>query len=57
MDQLILDELPDDARHFIAVEVGDGICDLDLVHVSASFELEWGRGSRVGDVMRSAIAL
>ncbi|WP_246718466.1 hypothetical protein [Rhizobium laguerreae] len=44
MDQLILDELPDDARHFIAVEIGDGIGDLDLVHVSASFELEWGRG-------------
>jgi hypothetical protein len=36
MDQLILDELPDDASHFIAVEIGDGIGDLDLFHVSAS---------------------
>ncbi|WP_245496888.1 hypothetical protein [Rhizobium leguminosarum] len=57
MDQLVLDKLPDDARHFIAVEIGDGIGDLDLVHVSASFELQWGPASRVGDVMRSAIAL
>ncbi|ABC91098.1 NADP-dependent isocitrate dehydrogenase protein [Rhizobium etli CFN 42] len=40
MDQLILDELPDDACHFIAVEIGDGIGDLDLLHVSASLSLE-----------------
>ncbi len=40
MDQLILDELPDDASHLVAVEIGDGIGDLDLLHVSASLSLE-----------------
>ena len=32
MDQLVLDQLPDDASHFVAVHFDDGICDLDLRH-------------------------
>ena len=32
MDQLLLDELPDDARHLVAVHLDDGILDLDLGH-------------------------
>jgi hypothetical protein len=33
MDQLVLDGLPNDPRHFIAVEFDDGIGYLDAVHV------------------------
>ena len=33
-DQLVLDELPDDAGHLIAVELHDRIGDLDLAHCS-----------------------
>ena len=32
MDQLILDKLPDDAGHLVAVHFNDGIGDLDLAH-------------------------
>jgi hypothetical protein len=32
VDQLVLDELPDDAGHLIAVELDDRICNLDLCH-------------------------
>ena len=32
-DQPVLDELPDDARHLVAVELDDGVQDLDLRHV------------------------
>ena len=32
-DQAILDELPDDPRHLVAVELDDGVLDLDLRHV------------------------
>ena len=31
-DQLILDELPDDAGHLVAIELDDGVVDLDLRH-------------------------
>ncbi|MNE91089.1 hypothetical protein D3C80_1886600 [compost metagenome] len=31
-DQLVLDPLPDDPGHFVAVDVHDGIGDLDLGH-------------------------
>ena len=31
-DQLVLDELPDDAGHLVAVEVDDRVCDFDLGH-------------------------
>ena len=31
-DQLVLDELPDDAGHLVAVDLDDGIGDLDLLH-------------------------
>ncbi len=31
-DQLVLDHLPDDAGHFVAVDVDDGVFDLDLGH-------------------------
>src|SRR6056297_2843481 len=33
-DQLVLDELPDDAGHLIAVEFDDGVLNLDLGHGS-----------------------
>ncbi len=32
MDQLVLDELPDDAGHFIAVEFNDRVRNLDFCH-------------------------
>ena len=32
MDQLVLDELPDDPGHLVAVHLDDGIRDLDLRH-------------------------
>jgi hypothetical protein len=32
-DQLLPDLLPDDPRHLIAVELHDGVLDLDLRHV------------------------
>ena len=31
-DQLVLDELPDDPRHLVAVELDDRVADLDLRH-------------------------
>src|SRR6185369_13019446 len=34
VDQLVLDELPDDARHLIAVHLDDGAGNLDLLHVA-----------------------
>ena len=41
-DQLFLDQVPDDARHLVAVQFDDGIGDLDLVH-GASLYLKWAR--------------
>src|SRR6185312_279144 len=35
MDQLVLDQLPDDTGHLIAVELDDGSGHLDLLHVGA----------------------
>ena len=32
VDQAVLDELPDDARHLVTVELDDGVLDLDLLH-------------------------
>jgi hypothetical protein len=32
MDELVLDHLPDDPRHLIAVHVDDGVYDLDFLH-------------------------
>jgi hypothetical protein len=34
VDQLVLDELPDDPGHLIAVEFDNRIVDLDLCHSS-----------------------
>ena len=31
-DQFVLDEMPDDARHFVPVELDDGVFDFDLGH-------------------------
>jgi hypothetical protein len=42
VDQLVFDELPDDARHLIAVEFDDGSGHLDLVHVWQAFILGYG---------------
>jgi hypothetical protein len=32
-DQLVLDELPDDARHLVAVHLDDRVLHLDLAHL------------------------
>ena len=37
VDQAVLDELPDDPRHLVAVEFDDLAFDLDLVDHAASF--------------------
>src|SRR5207244_5511234 len=34
VDQLVLDERPDDARHLITVHLDDGAGNLDLLHVA-----------------------
>src|SRR5262249_52858673 len=39
VDQLVFDELPDDARHLIAVHLDDGAANLDLLHVANPSEL------------------
>ena len=39
VDQLVLDELPDDAGHLIAVEFDDGASDFDLLHVGQACRL------------------
>jgi hypothetical protein len=31
-DQLLLDQVPDDAGHLVAVQLDHRICDLDLFH-------------------------
>jgi hypothetical protein len=36
VDQLVLDELPYDARHLVPVEFHDGILNLDSAHEKAS---------------------
>jgi hypothetical protein len=33
MNQLVLDPLPDDSRHFIAIEIHNGIGNFDLGHM------------------------
>src|SRR5690606_34275298 len=34
VDELLLDELPDDASHLVAVELDDGSCHLDFLHIA-----------------------
>ena len=46
-DQLVLDELPDDPGHLVAVEFDNGIGDLDLRHGAATFGMIGG-GERPG---------
>ena len=57
-DQLVLDQLPDDAGHLVAVELDDGIGDLDLGH-GADFPLGgWqARDSVTAPVITSARGL
>src|SRR5581483_169346 len=49
-DQLVLDELPDDARHLVAVELDDGVLDLDLfqrcLRVGWAYGGQFARGAR-----------
>jgi hypothetical protein len=46
VDQLVLDELPNDPGHLVAVELDDRVGDLDLGHEHPSSG--WGKG-RVSD--------
>ena len=46
VDQLLLDELPNDARHLVAVHLDDGILDLDLGHGFPGKGLERVRNPR-----------
>jgi hypothetical protein len=39
-DQLVLDELPDEACHFVAIEFDDRVCDLDLCHWACAMKCE-----------------
>jgi hypothetical protein len=32
VDEAVFDELPDDARHFVAIEFNDNALNLDLFH-------------------------
>src|SRR3712207_9555333 len=48
-DQLVLDELPDDRGHLVAVEPDDGALDLDLRHVRVPLYM-----LRAGSAQRSA---
>ena len=41
-DQLLLDEVPDDAGHLVAVELDDRVGNLDLVHGNSSKDAERG---------------
>ena len=38
MDQLVLDELPDDSGHFVAIEFNDRVLDLDFRHICLFLE-------------------
>jgi hypothetical protein len=41
-DQLLLDEVPDNPRHLVAVELDDGVLDLDLGHWAPSLDrIRW----------------
>ena len=40
-DQLLLDEVPDDAGHFIAIELNDGSLYFDLAHLSTFRALDF----------------
>ncbi|MNL88034.1 hypothetical protein D3C87_2175070 [compost metagenome] len=39
MDELVLDRLPDDAGHLIAVELDDRVGDFDLAHRIAPLQM------------------
>lgn len=45
VDELVLDDLPDDAGHLITVEFDDGVLDLDLLSGgSHCADCKWGDG-------------
>jgi hypothetical protein len=47
MDQLLLDELPDDAGHLVAVHLDDRIADLDFRHWGPLRNADDGESRRV----------
>ena len=53
MNELVLDILPDDAGHLIAVKLDDGVLDLDLVECSHPSSLLNCSKSGSGDELRS----
>src|SRR5690606_33875699 len=53
VDQPLLDELPDDARHLVAIELDDRVGDLDLLHAC---RLLWSVGVAVGTARASRAA-
>jgi hypothetical protein len=48
VDELVLDGLPDDARHLVAIELDDRVDDLDLVEAACGRHPDGGAG-RAGD--------
>ena len=48
-DQLVLDPLPDDPGHLVAVDVHDGIGDLDLGHAASSCSASFRRWRRYSE--------
>ena len=40
-DQPLADPLPNDTRHFVAIELDDWIFDLDFCHGFSGFPLRW----------------
>ena len=58
MDQLVPDQVPDDARHLVAVEFDDRIGDLDLGHLAKDFlggrRAACGRRTPIASALRRA---
>jgi hypothetical protein len=51
-DQLVLDEVPDDPGHLVAVEFDDRVGYLDLRHVSACRSFGWSIRAMAGRMRR-----
>src|SRR5262249_28041981 len=52
-DETLADHLPDDARHFIAVELDDRTGDLDLLHCAGPLTFGKGRPAHSSQTCRA----